>query len=88
MSSIAIADLEHSRQLDAKAMSAVRGGTNSWLAGLGPVANVNVNVNQNINQLQNVQVDVLNHVGSIGPGFGPLALEVNPAQWANPSVTV
>ena len=88
MSSIAIADLEHSQQLDTKAMSAVHGGTNSWLAGLGPVANVNVGVNQNINQLQNVEVNLLNNVGSIGPNFGPLRLDVNPAQWANANATV
>lgn len=88
MSSIAIADLEYSQQLDAKAMSSVRGGINSWLAGLGPVANVNVDVNQNINQLQNVEVNALNNIGTIGPGFGPLKLDVNPAQWVNANVLV
>lgn len=88
MSSIAIADLTHSQELDAKAMSAVRGGTNSWLAGLGPVANVNVDINQNLNQLQNVDVNVLNNVGSIGPNFGPLRLDVDPAQWANLNVAM
>jgi len=85
---IAIADLEYNRQLDAKAMSAVRGGTNSWLAGLGPVANVNVNLIQNINQLQNVEVNALNNVGNIGSGFGPLKLDINPSQWANTNVLV
>lgn len=88
MSSIAIADLKHSQELDAKAMSTVFGGTNSWLAGLGPVANVNVGVNQNINQLQNVKVDALNNIGAIGPNFGPLRLDVNPAQWADVNVAV
>lgn len=88
MSSIAIADLEYSQQLDAKEMSSIRGGINSWLAGLGPLANVNVNVNQNINQLQNVEVNALNNIGAIGPGFGPLKLDVNPAQWVNTNVLV
>ena len=92
MSSIIISDLGHSKQLDGKAMSAVRGGTgiagNSWLAGLGPVANVNIGVNQNINQLQNVEVNALNNVGVIGAGFVPPNLTVSPAQWANANVTV
>lgn len=88
MSSIAIADLKHSQELDAKAMSTVIGGTNSWLADLGPVANVNVGVKQNINQLQNVKVDALNNIGTIGPDFGPLRLDVNPAQWADVNVAV
>jgi hypothetical protein len=96
MSSIMISDLEHSRQLDGKMMSAISGGSggpaapagNSWLAGLGPVANVNVGVNQNISQVQNVEVNALNNVGVIGAGFGPLKLDVSPAQWANANVTV
>ena len=94
MSSITISDLEHSRQLDGKAMSAVTGGSgipasgNSWLAGLGPVANVNVGVNQNITQLQNVEVNALNNVGVIGAGFVPPNLTVSPSQWANANVTV
>ena len=94
MSSITISDLEHSRQLDGKAMSSISGGSgapaagNSWLAGLGPVANVNVGVSQNITQLQNVEVNALNNVGVIGAGFGPLKLDVSPAQWANANVAV
>jgi hypothetical protein len=94
MSSITISDLEHSKQLDSKAMSSITGGSgvpaagNSWLAGLGPVANVNVGVNQNITQLQNVEVNALNNVGVIGAGFGPLHLDVSPAQWANANVAV
>jgi hypothetical protein len=88
MSAIAIADLTHSHELDAKTMSSVRGGTNSWLAGLGPVANVNVGVKQDLNQEQNVKVNVLNNIGSIGPDFGPLHLDVNPAQWADANVKV
>jgi hypothetical protein len=82
MSTIKIANLAQSRELDRKSMSAVRGG-NSWLQGLGPVANVNIGISQNINQLQNVQVDALNNVGVIGAGFGPLKLDVNPKQFAN-----
>jgi len=81
MSNIMIHDLPRSEELDRKAMSKVRGG-NSWLAGLGPVANVNVDVNQNIAQLQNIEVNALNNVGVIGAGFGPLKLDINPSQWA------
>ena len=82
MSSITIQDLAKDDALDRKAMSSIRGG-NSWLRGLGPVANVNVGVNQNIVQLQNIEVSALNNVGVIGAGFGPLKLDVNPTQWAN-----
>lgn len=82
MSNLTIRDLDQSRDLDRKTMLAVRGG-NSWLKGLGPVANVNVDVNQNIAQLQNVEVNALNNVGVIGAGFGPLKLDVNPTQWAS-----
>lgn len=83
MSTLMIHDLAKSRELDRKAMCAVRGGNNSWLSGLGPVANVNVDVNQNIAQLQNIDVNVLNNVGTIGAGFGPLKLDVSPTQWAS-----
>ncbi|HEY0845005.1 MAG TPA: hypothetical protein VGE12_06535 [Noviherbaspirillum sp.] len=82
MSNITIRDLEQTKDLDRETMSAVRGG-NSWLKGLGPVANVNVDVNQNIAQLQNIEVNALNNVGVIGAGFGPLKLDVSPAQWAS-----
>lgn len=95
MSFITISDLEHSRQLDGKAMSSITGGSgasgaagNSWLAGLGPVANVNVGVNQNITQLQNVEVNALNNVGVIGAGFVPPNLTVSPSQWANGNVAL
>ena len=81
MSNIMIRDLSRSDELDGKAMSRVRGG-NSWLKGLGPVANVNVDINQNIAQLQNIEVNALNNVGVIGAGFGPLKLDVSPSQWA------
>jgi len=85
MSHLMIHDLAKSQELDRTAMQSVRGG-NSWLAGLGPVANVNVDVNQNIAQLQNINVNALNNVGVIGAGFGPLRLDLNPSQFAAPSV--
>ncbi|RZI42837.1 hypothetical protein EGT07_12695 [Herbaspirillum sp. HC18] len=83
MSNLTIHDLPRSDELDRKAMTEVRGG-NSWLSGLGPVANVNVDVNQNIAQVQNIEVNALNNVGVIGAGFGPFKLDVKPSQWANP----
>jgi hypothetical protein len=86
MSSLTIQDLSHTRDLDAYSMSGVHGGGNTWLAGLGPVANVNVNVDQNIQQYQNVQVNALNNVGVIGAGFGPFKLNVSPSQWASTDV--
>ena len=82
MSNLTIQDLPRADDLDGKAMSKVRGG-NSWLKGLGPVANVNIDVNQNIAQLQNIEVNALNNVGVIGAGFGPLKLDVSPSQWAS-----
>jgi hypothetical protein len=95
MSNIMIHDLALSKDLDTKAMANVRGGAgapgvagNSWLAGLGPAANVNININQDIKQLQNVEVNALNNVGSIGPGFGPLNLNVSPNQWVKANVAV
>ena len=81
MSHIAIHDLARTEELDGKSMSAIRGG-NSWLKGLGPIANVNVGVNQNITQFQNVEVNALNNVGVIGAGFGPIKFDVSPTQWA------
>lgn len=81
MSTIQIHNLSQSRELDRQTMATVRGG-NSWLKGLGPVANVNVGISQNINQFQNVEVNALNNVGVIGAGFGPLKLEANPLQVA------
>ena len=82
MSNIMIHDLPHSDELDRKTMAQVRGG-NSWMQGLGPVANVNIDIDQNIAQLQNIKVNALNNVGVIGAGFGPLKLDVSPSQWAN-----
>ncbi|WP_420996699.1 hypothetical protein ACKI2N_011450 [Cupriavidus sp. 30B13] len=81
MSSIIVRDLALNQELDSKSLAKVRGGTNSWMQGLGPVANVNVNVSQNIAQLQSINVNTLNNVGVIGSGLG-LAVNVNPAQWA------
>jgi hypothetical protein len=84
MSTIAIRDLDQTRELDHSAMSAVRGG----VFGLnGPFANVNVAVNQNIIQLQNIDVNALNNVGVIGASF-PFHLDVSPKQRAIASVVV
>ncbi|WP_136415833.1 hypothetical protein [Herbaspirillum sp. ST 5-3] len=92
MSTIVIHDLAKSEDLDRQAMFAVRGGIatggNSWLAGLGPVANVNVGVNQNITQLQNIGVNVLNNVGSIGAGFIPPDLKISPTQFATANAAI
>lgn len=82
MSKISIHDLAQSRELDHKSMAKVHGG-NSFLKGLGPVANVNIGINQNIAQFQNVEVSALNNVGVIGAGFGPLKLDVSPQQFAS-----
>ena len=83
MSTITISNLEQDRALDRDAMCAVRGGSgNSWLAGLGPLANVNVDVRQNVTQLQKVDVNTLNNVGVIGSGFSLPHLNVSPLQVA------
>ena len=82
MSTICIRNLAQNRELDRKSMAAVRGG-NSFLKGLGPVANVNIGINQNIAQFQNVEVNALNNVGVIGAGFGPLSFDVSPRQIAS-----
>ncbi len=87
MSTIAIHDLERTRELDRKDMSAVRGGHGS-IADLGGIANVNVNVNQNITQLQDVEVNALNNVGVIGAGFGPFKLDVSPMQYAKANAII
>ncbi|CAB3666325.1 hypothetical protein [Trinickia soli] len=85
MSSIIVYELSPGTDLDRKVMSRTRGGANSWLAGLGPLANVNVSVGvaQNIEQNQAVVVNALNNNGVIGAGFGPLKLDVSPAQFAS-----
>lgn len=90
MSTLKIHDLSGSKELDRKTMASVRGGYagNSWLAGLGPVANVNVGVTQNITQLQNIDVNALNNVGVIGAGFVAPRLDISPAQFANASALI
>ena len=82
MSNLMIHDLARSRELDRKTMSTVRGGNNSWLSGLGPVANVNIDVNQHISQLQKVDGNAINNVGVIGAGWGPRKRNVSPTQLA------
>ncbi|GAB2902078.1 hypothetical protein GCM10027093_43870 [Paraburkholderia jirisanensis] len=91
MSSIIIRDLSGTRLLERRAMSAVSGGAapgNSWLAGLGPVANVNVGVSQNITQMQFVNVEALNNIGVIGAGFVPPNLNISPKLWASTNAVV
>jgi hypothetical protein len=90
MSSILIRDLSCTRALERRAMSAVSGGAagNSWLAGLGPVANVNVGVSQNITQMQFVNVEALNNIGVIGAGFVAPNLNVSPKLWAGANAVV
>ena len=85
MTTLTISNLARDDSLDRDAMCAIRGGGNSWLAGLGPLANVNVDVGviQNVTQLQKVDVHALNNVGTIGAGFGPLRMDVSPMQLAN-----
>jgi len=78
MSTIAIRDLDQSKELDYGAMSAIRGGQ-----GFGPFADVNVNVNQSIIQLQDIHVNVLNNNGVIGAGFPGLRFNLNPMQLAS-----
>jgi hypothetical protein len=81
MSSLMIQDLSHSHELDHHAMSAVVGGT-TGATSAAALANVNVDVdvNQNLYQYQNVQVNALNNVGSIGPNFMAPSLMVAPEQ--------
>ncbi|CAD6520736.1 hypothetical protein LMG27952_01361 [Paraburkholderia hiiakae] len=88
MTSLVIRELAPGTELDRRAMTAVRGGTNSAYGGYGPIANINVspNIVQNISQVQVVDVAALNNIGYIGAGFGPLNLKVNPSQYANTGV--
>lgn len=94
MSTLMIRDLSGARTLDRHAMSAVSGGTgipgagNSWLAGLGPVANVNIGISQNISQAQFVNVETLNNNGIIGAGFVAPNIAVSPKLWAATNATV
>ncbi|MGN6317131.1 hypothetical protein [Trinickia sp.] len=82
MSSVVIHELPPDTELDRKVMSDIRGGANSWLSGLGPVANVNVGVSQNIEQNQAVVVNAFNNNLIVGAGVGPFKLDVNPSQFA------
>lgn len=89
MTTLSIHDLAQRRELDHQALAAVRGGRSFTPSlGMGPLANVNVEVNQNIAQLQDIQVNALNNVGSIGPGFGPLSFDLSPKQSARTKVGV
>jgi hypothetical protein len=77
MPSIAIRDLSRSTELDHHTMGAVRGGFT-----LAPNMKVNLNVNQQIFQVQDVDVNVLNNNGSIGPGFTGPTIDVDAMQRA------
>lgn len=81
MSSIAIADLAHSAELDRRAMSAVHGGS-----AFGKDINVNVDVNQQIGQFQQIGISVLNNNGVIGAGFKAPDIDVAAALWAGNKV--
>ena len=83
MSSIAIADLAHSTELDSRAMGLVHGGS-----AFGKEVNVNVNVNQQIGQFQQIGINVLNNNGVIGAGFKGPDIDVAAALWAQNKVEV
>jgi hypothetical protein len=81
MSSIAIADLAHSTELDSHAMGLVHGGS-----AFGKDVNVNVDVNQQIGQFQQIGINVLNNNGVIGAGFKGPDIDVAAALWAKNKV--
>ena len=81
MSSIAIADLAHSAELDRRAMSAVHGGS-----AFGKDVNVNVDVNQQIGQFQQIGINVLNNNGVIGAGFKGPEIDLAAKLWAQNEV--
>lgn len=83
MSSIAIADLAHSAELDGHAMSSVRGGS-----AFGSGVNVNLNVNQQLGQFQQIGINVLNNNGVIGAGFTGPSIDVAAALWAENKVVL
>ncbi|MEM5342057.1 hypothetical protein [Paraburkholderia azotifigens] len=94
MSSIMIRDIDGERTLGRSEMSAVSGGTgtpgltgNSWLNGLGPVANVNIGINQNITQAQFINVETLNN-SIVGPGVKLPNINVSPKLWAETNAVV
>jgi hypothetical protein len=82
MSSIAIADLAHSTELDSRAMGRVLGGSSPF----GKDVNVNVEVNQQIGQFQQIGINVLNNNGVIGAGFKGPDIDVAAALWAQNKV--
>jgi len=89
MSSIAIADLAHTSELDSHAMTAVRGGSGfGGFGGFGKDVNVNVNVNQQIGQFQQIGINVLNNNGVIGAGFKGPDIDVAAALRAENNVVV
>jgi hypothetical protein len=79
MSTIMIRDLAQSRDLDRRAMCAVRGA--------GSLADLNVNVGVNVVELLNINVNALNNIGVIGASF-PFNLKVSAKQWAAPKVVI
>lgn len=81
MSSIAIADLAHSAELDRRAMLAVQGGS-----AFGKDVNVNVEVNQQIGQFQQIGINVLNNNGVIGAGFKGPEIDLAAKLWARNDV--
>jgi hypothetical protein len=85
--SIKIRDIAAATDLDHASMACVRGG-NAWLAGLGSLANVNIGVSQNLMQLQNVEVNTLNNVGSIGSNFSLPMINVSPSQFGKLNATI
>ena len=88
MSSIMIRDLAHSKELDGKAMSAVRGGALGNLANL-PFANVNLDldIDTSIDQTLLVQVNALNNVKVIGADLN-FDLDLPVTQKAAPTIKV
>jgi hypothetical protein len=88
MSSIMIRDLAHSKELDGKAMSAVRGGALGNLANL-PFANVNLDldIDTSIDQTLLVQVNALNNVKVIGADLD-FDLGILAKQQAAPTIKV
>jgi hypothetical protein len=84
-----IEDLTMSRELDDKAMSALRGGF--FKPSFGGDVDIDIGVAQGITQNQNVEVNVLNGA-SIGVPlnafWGGLALDVSPEQAASTDANI
>jgi hypothetical protein len=85
-----IEDLTMSRELDDKAMSALRGGF-FYKPSFGGDVDIDIDVAQGITQNQNVEVNVLNGA-SIGVPlnafWGGLALDVSPEQAASTEANI